>query len=326
MARGGRRTYARDSRGRFASAPGGGLGAARKAARSQSGRASTLGARTSLKASRAKLRAKDPADQRLSTALSTRAQKGAVTRGNRGLKAAKAAAQTRIAGGRKGVIGKPKGPKPGAPKVKSLAASKNTGESAQALTSRQAATQQAKPKTRTNLGRKAPRSIKLPTLAGVMRQPRIKLEGEGGAALRKVMSIVPVIPKGRKPLSKGKDVQMFDVGFSQPMRMGGRQRSALEQELRRQGFSARSNALGGVRTYSKQFAVGNKNPRTAAEIVAVQVQSKGGPLVGGTVSTRRTVFVPSRQRNVGGRLMERAYGLPVKAQTSTKIVRRKPKP
>lgn len=107
MARGGRRTYTRDSRGRFASTPGGGLGAARKAARSQSGRASTLGARTSLKASRAKLRAKDPADQRMSTTLSARAQKGAVTRGNKGLKAAKVAAKSELQKtGKAGIIKK----------------------------------------------------------------------------------------------------------------------------------------------------------------------------------------------------------------------------
>ena len=100
MARGGgkRRTYVRDANGRFASTPGGGLGAARKAARPRTGRTSTLGARTSLKRSRAKLAGRDPADQRLSTALSARAQKGAITRGNKGLKAAKVAARTRIQG------------------------------------------------------------------------------------------------------------------------------------------------------------------------------------------------------------------------------------
>lgn len=104
MARGGKRTYTRDANGRFASTPGGALGAARKAARSRSGRTSTLGARTSLKKSRAKLAGKDPADQRLSTALSARAQKGAVTRGNKELKAAKVAARTQIGGGMKGGI------------------------------------------------------------------------------------------------------------------------------------------------------------------------------------------------------------------------------
>lgn len=117
MAKGGgkRRAYVRDSNGRFASTPG---GAAKKAAKSTSGRASTLGARTSLKKSRAKARAIDPADQRLSTALSARAQKGAVTRGNRKLTAAKSAAQTRISGGMKSTIAKPKGLKPGASMIK----------------------------------------------------------------------------------------------------------------------------------------------------------------------------------------------------------------
>ena len=113
MAKGGKRTYARDGNGRFASTPG---SAAKKAAKSTSGRKSTLGARTGLKGSKAKLRAKDKADQTLQNTLSTRAQKGAVKRGSRKLAAAKTAAQTRISGGRKGVIGKPKGLKAGAPK------------------------------------------------------------------------------------------------------------------------------------------------------------------------------------------------------------------
>lgn len=117
MARGGgRRTYIRDANGRFASTPGGGsksLAAARKAARPTSGRRGTLQARTSLKKSRAKLAGKDPADQRLSTALSTRAQKGAVTRGSKALKTAKADSRARISGGRKGVVNKPKGLKAG---------------------------------------------------------------------------------------------------------------------------------------------------------------------------------------------------------------------
>ena len=99
MARGGRRggNPYRDARGRFASGPGGGLAAQRRAVRSQSSRPSTLGARTSLKKSRAKAAAKDPADQRLSTSLSARAQKAAVTRGNRKLATAKSAAKTRLA-------------------------------------------------------------------------------------------------------------------------------------------------------------------------------------------------------------------------------------
>ena len=112
MAKGGkRRTYVRDGNGRFASAPG---GAAKKAAKSTSGRKGTLGARTGLKGSKAKLAAKDKADQTLQNTLSTRAQKGVVTRGSRKLAAAKVAAQTRISGARKGVIGKPRGVKPGA--------------------------------------------------------------------------------------------------------------------------------------------------------------------------------------------------------------------
>ena len=89
MAKGGKRTYTRDGNGRFASTPG---SAAKKAAKSVSGRKSTLGARTGLKGSRAKLKAKDKADQTLQNTLSTRAQKGAVKRGSRKLAAAKTAA------------------------------------------------------------------------------------------------------------------------------------------------------------------------------------------------------------------------------------------
>ena len=107
MAKGGKkRTYVRDGNGRFASTPG---SAAKKAAKSTSGRKGTLGARTGLKGSKAKLKAKDKADQTLQNTLSTRAQKGAVKRGSRKLAAAKVAAQTRIGGGRKGVIGRSKG-------------------------------------------------------------------------------------------------------------------------------------------------------------------------------------------------------------------------
>lgn len=110
MARGGKRGNPyRDANGRFASASTGRavLGAsraksspaaARKAAKSQSGRVSTLAARSSLKRSRAKLAGRDPADQQLSSALSSRAQKAAVTRGNKALGAAKAAARTRLQG------------------------------------------------------------------------------------------------------------------------------------------------------------------------------------------------------------------------------------
>jgi hypothetical protein len=72
VAKGGkRRTYVRDGNGRFASTPG---SAAKKAAKSTSGRKGTLGARTGLKGSKAKLKAKDKADQTLQNTLSTRAQ------------------------------------------------------------------------------------------------------------------------------------------------------------------------------------------------------------------------------------------------------------
>ena len=92
MAKGGgkKRSYVRDGNGRFASTPGGGKSAALKGG--------TLGKRSSLKGSKAKLAAKDKADPSIRNTLSTRAQKGAVTRGNKALRAAKAASQRTAVG------------------------------------------------------------------------------------------------------------------------------------------------------------------------------------------------------------------------------------
>jgi hypothetical protein len=113
MARGGSRgrrtSYVRDNSGRFASTPGGGPSkrstpATRRAARPKV-TGGTLGARGSLRRSRAKLAAKDPADRSLRGSLSLRAQKGAVTRGANKLAKARAASTVRMAA-RAGVIRK----------------------------------------------------------------------------------------------------------------------------------------------------------------------------------------------------------------------------
>ena len=113
MARGGSRgrrtSYARDNSGRFASTPGGGPSkrstpATRRAARPKV-TGGTLGARGSLRRSRAKLAAKDPADRSLRGSLSLRAQKGAVTRGANRLGKARATSTVRMAA-RAGVIRK----------------------------------------------------------------------------------------------------------------------------------------------------------------------------------------------------------------------------
>ncbi len=104
MAKGGgkRRTYVRDGNGRFASTPGGGKPALK---------GGTLAKRSSLKGSRAKLAAKDKADPSIRNALSTRAQKGAVTRGNKALRAAKVASQRAAVGRSKmGTISKGRRP------------------------------------------------------------------------------------------------------------------------------------------------------------------------------------------------------------------------
>jgi hypothetical protein len=102
MAKGGgkKRTYVRDGNGRFASTPGGGKPALK---------GGTLAARSSLKGSRAKLKAKDAADPSIRNALSTRSQKGAVTRGNKALRAAKVASQRTAVGRSKvGTVAKAK--------------------------------------------------------------------------------------------------------------------------------------------------------------------------------------------------------------------------
>lgn len=110
MARGGsrgRRTnYVRDNSGRFASTPGGGppkrstpairRAAMRKAKPTVTG--GTLGARGSLRRSRAKLAGKNPADRSLRGTLGLRAQKGAVTRGANRLEKVRAASTVRMAG------------------------------------------------------------------------------------------------------------------------------------------------------------------------------------------------------------------------------------
>ena len=105
MAKGGgkKRSYVRDGNGRFASTPGGGKSAALKGG--------TLSKRSSLKGSRAKLKAKDAADPSIRNTLSTRAQKGAVTRGNKALRAAKAASQrTAVGRSKAGTVAKGKKP------------------------------------------------------------------------------------------------------------------------------------------------------------------------------------------------------------------------
>ena len=96
MARGGRRTYVRDSRGRFAGTPGGGAQA----------KGGTLGARSSLKKSRSKLASKDSTDQSLRGTLSRRSQKGAVTRGSKALKEAKASSRKSLSARAIGTISK----------------------------------------------------------------------------------------------------------------------------------------------------------------------------------------------------------------------------
>jgi len=142
MARGGSRgrrsNYVRDNSGRFASTPGGGppkrstpatrRAAMRKARPTVTG--GTLGARGSLRRSRAKLAGKNPADRSLRGSLSLRAQKGAVTRGANRLGKVRAASTVRMAaragvirGGRK-VAAKPvasAAPKPSTPARKPAA-------------------------------------------------------------------------------------------------------------------------------------------------------------------------------------------------------------
>jgi hypothetical protein len=139
MARGGSRgrrsSYVRDNSGRFASTPGGGppkrsTPASRRAARPKV-TGGTLGVRSSVRRSRAKLAAKNPADRSLRGSLSLRAQKGAVTRGTNRLGKVRAASTVRLAGkgaagvirGRRKVVGKPVAaqPRPSTPARKPAA-------------------------------------------------------------------------------------------------------------------------------------------------------------------------------------------------------------
>lgn len=85
----GRRTYARDARGRFASSGGGG--------RLTGG---SLKARTSARRSREKLAAKNQNDTSLSASLSRRAQRAAVTRTGKAAAVATVANRRRLAGAR----------------------------------------------------------------------------------------------------------------------------------------------------------------------------------------------------------------------------------
>ena len=107
MARGGgkgRRTYARDARGRFASS---GSSAPRRGAVKPGG--GTLRARASLARSRSRLAAADATDRSISGTLSRRSQKGAVTRGKKALAQARKEARVRLnIGPKKGTIRKPK--------------------------------------------------------------------------------------------------------------------------------------------------------------------------------------------------------------------------
>lgn len=77
------RTYVRDSRGRFASTGGGGGGGKGV----KRGRTELIRARRSVRQARGKLAAFDPADQSNKSALSKRAQRGAVTRAEKRLAA-----------------------------------------------------------------------------------------------------------------------------------------------------------------------------------------------------------------------------------------------
>ena len=106
------RTYHRDSRGRFAG--GGGSSSAKRGksvtlpARAAGGKRTTGGyllKRQAVKDAKAKLAAKDPADQSLRGSLSRRSQKGAVTRAANALKAAQQGGRVRLQ--RKGGVIRP---------------------------------------------------------------------------------------------------------------------------------------------------------------------------------------------------------------------------
>lgn len=116
MARGGgRRSYVRDGNGRFASTPGGGGGGSKGKKKAAAMTGGTLAKRSALKKAKAKLAAKDPADDSIKGSKSRSAQKGVVTRSKKALKAAKKESTKKLAiGTGKATVAKPKGLKPGA--------------------------------------------------------------------------------------------------------------------------------------------------------------------------------------------------------------------
>jgi hypothetical protein len=169
------------------------------------------------------------------------------------------------------------------------------------------------------------KTIRMPAIAGTLSGSRARLAGPGGVALRGVLRDIPTVARGRQAVSRSPGSRVYDTSLTQGKRIGGRERDALEKELVRQGFQrATVRGLGNSYSYSRQFSTSNKNPRGQTEIVTVQFNKPGkGPLAGASVSTRREVFVDSRQRNIGGHLAERAFGLPPKARTSRKPRRRR---
>ena len=115
MAKGGgkRRSYVRDGNGRFASTPGGG-GGSKGGKKGPAVAGGTLAKRSALKKAKAKLAAKDSADDSIKGTKSRSAQKGVVTRSKNALRAAKKESRTRMKVGKGSTVAKPKGLKPGA--------------------------------------------------------------------------------------------------------------------------------------------------------------------------------------------------------------------
>ena len=166
---------------------------------------------------------------------------------------------------------------------------------------------------------KGPSVIKGKPVPGTVKLPRIKSDTPGGKVLKGLMRGLPTVPTGRKPdyVDPKTRIQATNLNFEQPRRLSGRQVAALNQTLKSQGWSTRSNGLGSVVTHSKSFS----GRGGTSEIAQIRISGKGGPLVSRMAEVTRSVS--SRPgRGSGGSLIEGRFGLRRKPRLNSKPRRR----
>lgn len=151
------------------------------------------------------------------------------------------------------------------------------------------------------------------SIPNTIRQPRIRTQSEGDKEVRRLMRDMPTVPKGRKSDYSQGGVHSYDTSYTSPRRMSGRQISAMQSSLEKQGWSRRSDALGRQVKYSRSF----NGPGGTAEIARVRVSRSGGPLASGQVEVSRLVFSRPGRRGAGGSIIESRYGLRRKPRGTT---------